>query len=102
MRRGDLWWVELPDRKRRPYLVLTRQAAIPVLTSVVAVALTRTRRGLPTEVAFDGDDGMPEPSVASFDNIVTLPRWAFVERIASLRPERDEEVCAALRTALDC
>lgn len=102
MNRGELWWVELPDRKRRPYLVLTRQAAIPVLTSVVAVALTRTRRGLPTEVTFDEDDGLPSPCVASFDNIVTLPRWAFVERIARLRSGREQEVCAALRLALDC
>jgi mRNA-degrading endonuclease toxin of MazEF toxin-antitoxin module len=46
---------------RRPYLVLTRQAAIPVLTSVVVVALTRTRRALPTELPFDEDDGLPEP-----------------------------------------
>lgn len=102
MNRGELWWVELPDRKRRPYLVLTRQAAIPVLTSVVAVALTRTRRELPTEVPFDEDDGVPSPCVASFDNVETLPRWAFVEPIAALRPGRGEEVCAALRTALDC
>ena len=97
-----MWWVALPHRKRRPYLVLTRQAAIPVLTSVVAVALTRTRRSLPTEVPFDADDGLPSPCVASFDNIETLPRWAFVERIASLRPGRADEVCAALRLALDC
>lgn len=102
MNRGELWWVDLPDRKRRPYLVLTRQAAIPVLTSVVAVALTRTRRGLPTEVSFDEDDGVPSPCVASFDNVETLPRWAFVEPIAGLRSGRGEELCAALRTALDC
>lgn len=102
MRRGELWWVELPDRKRRPYLVLTRQAAIPVLASVVAAALTRTRRHLPTEVPFDENDGLPSPCVASFDNVETLPRWAFVERIATLAPERGDEVCRALRLALDC
>lgn len=102
MNRGDVWWVELPQRKRRPYLILTRHAAIPVLTSVVAVAITRTRRSIPTEVPFDEDDGLPSPCVASFDNIETLPRWAFVERIAGLRPGKAAEVCAALRLALDC
>lgn len=102
MNHGELWWVELPDRKRRPYLVLTRQSAIPVLTSLVAVALTRTRRDLPSEVPFDEDDGLLAPCVASFDNVETLPRWAFVDRIADLRPERSAEVCAALRVALDC
>lgn len=102
MSRGELWWVELPERKRRPYLVLTRQAAIPVLTSIVAAALTRTQRALPTEVALDEDDGLPSPCVASFDNLETLPLWAFVERIATLGPHRGDEVCAALRLALDC
>lgn len=102
MSRGELWWVELPDRKRRPYLVLTRQAAIPVLTSVVAVALTRTRRDLPSEVPFDEDDGLPDSCVASFDNVETLPLWAFVDRICVVRPERADEVCRTLRVALDC
>jgi mRNA-degrading endonuclease toxin of MazEF toxin-antitoxin module len=40
--------------------------------------------------------------VASFDNIETLPRWAFVDRIAELAPGRTEEVCRALRLAFDC
>lgn len=94
--------MELPDGKRRLYHVVSRQAAIPVLTSVVAVAVTRSRRGLPTEVPVDEDDGLPAACVASFDNIETLPQWVFVERIARLRPGRTEEVCTALRLALDC
>jgi len=102
VRRGEIWWVELPDRKRRPYLILTRQAAIPVLTSIVAAALTRTRRSLPTEVALDEDDGLPTACAVSFDNVETLPHWAFTERIAVLRPERLGDVCAALRLAVDC
>src|SRR4029453_9851115 len=28
--RGDLWWGDAPDAKGRPYLVLTRDEAIPV------------------------------------------------------------------------
>lgn len=102
MNRGELWWVELPDRKRRPYLVLTRQAAIPVLTSVVAVALTRTRRGVPSEMSFDQYDGLPTPCVASFDNVETVPRCAFVDRISQVSPARAGEICGTLRSALDC
>lgn len=68
----------------------------------MAVALTRTRRALPTEVPFDQDDGLPEQCVALFDNIETLPRWAFIDRIAAMSSARAGEVCGALRLALDC
>lgn len=65
--------VDLAADKRRPDIVLTRQAAIPGLSSVVVVTLTRSIRGLPTEVGFDEDDGLSAPCVASFDNVETLP-----------------------------
>ena len=44
-RQGEVWWAEHPDAGRRPFLVLSRQAAIPVLHSVLAVPATRTIRG---------------------------------------------------------
>src|SRR3954468_9073021 len=50
-RRGDIWWGEAPDQKGRPYLVLTRDEAIPVLRTVLAAPVTRTVRGIPTEVS---------------------------------------------------
>lgn len=102
MTRGEVWWVELPERRRRPYVVLTRTAALPVLTSVVAAACTRTKRGIPTETPLDESDGMPAPCVASFDNVETLPRWAFVERITLLGAARQAALCTAMRIALDC
>ena len=102
MTRGEVWWVELPQRRRRPYVVLTRTTTLPMLTSIVAAACTRTRRGIPTETTLDESDGMPSECVASFDNVQTLPRWAFTERIAMLSPGRIAQVCAALRIALDC
>jgi mRNA interferase MazF len=48
--RGEVWWVEHPDAGRRPACVLTRQAAIPVLTCVLVVPATRTVRGILMEV----------------------------------------------------
>jgi len=35
--RGEIWWVEHPEAGRRPHLLLTRQAAIPVLSAYIAV-----------------------------------------------------------------
>ena len=60
MNRGEVWWVEHPEAGRRPACVLTRQAAIPVLTSVLVAPATRTIRDIPTEVTLTRDDGMPE------------------------------------------
>lgn len=49
-RRGEIWWAEIEDMGRRPFLVMTRSAAIVVLNSVLAAPVTRTIRKLPTEL----------------------------------------------------
>ncbi len=65
---------------RRPYLVLTRQAAIEHLHVVIAVPATRTVRHIPTEVALDVDDGVPQPCALSLDNLTAMPKAFLVER----------------------
>jgi mRNA interferase MazF len=99
---GEVWWAEHPDAGRRPYLVLTRQSAVPVLTRVLAVPATRTIRDIPTEVILDEGDGMPERCALSFDNIVTMPKSLFTDRLCRLGVERLEQVCRAVRTATAC
>ena len=100
--RGEIWWAEHPEAGRRPFLVLTRQAAIPVLDRVLAVPATRTIRRIPTEVLLEEDDGMPELCALSFDNITTMPKALLTERIMKLPLEKLEEVCRALRAATAC
>ena len=102
MNRGEIWWVEHPEAGRRPHLLLTRQAAIPVLTGYIAVPATRTVRGIPTEVRLGAADGMPADCALSFDNIAVIPRAYFVERITKLGPDRLTEVCRALAIATGC
>jgi mRNA interferase MazF len=100
--RGEVWWVEVPGGPRRPYLVLSRQVAIDVLHSLIAVPATRTIRGIPTEVSLDGADGMPETCALTLDNVSLVPKEYFIERVCALGPERLDEVCRALRVAVDC
>ena len=102
MNRGEIWWAEHPEAGRRPFLILTRQAAIPVLDRVLAVPATRTIRDIPTELLLDEDDGMPETCALSFDNITTMPKALLTERIAKLPVEKLEEVCRALKAATAC
>ena len=102
MNRGDVWWVEHPDAGRRPACVLTRQAAIPVLTSVLVAPATRTIRGIPTELALTRADGMPDDCALSFDNLASVPKALLTERITRVPETRLDELCDSLRAATGC
>jgi mRNA interferase MazF len=82
--------------------VLTRQAAIPVLTSVLVAPATRTVRSIPTEVPLSTDDGMPADCALSFDNVTTVPKTLLTERITRVPDARLAELCGALRAAAGC
>ena len=47
-RRGAVWGAR-DDVGRRPFLVMTRTAAIPVLNNVLAAPVTLTVRSIPSE-----------------------------------------------------
>lgn len=101
-RRGEVWWAEIEDIGRRPFLVMTRTAAIPVLNSVLAAPVTRTVRDIPTELPLGPDDGMPTDCAASFDNLRVVPKSYLVDRLCTLDPRRMVEACRAVRAAVDC
>jgi mRNA interferase MazF len=101
-RQGDIWWAERPDHKGRPYLVLTRDSAIDVLSAILVAPLTTTIRDIPTELPLGAADGLGRPCVATFDNLITIRRAHLVRRVARLSDGRWHEVCDALRAAIDC
>ena len=100
--RGEVWWVERPDAGRRPHLVLTRDAAISILGSVIAVPATRTVRGIQTEVELGPEDGMPDRCALTLDNVRAIPKAFFVEPICTLGLERMVSVRRALGHATGC
>lgn len=100
--RGEVWWHESPDQKRRPYLVLTRDEGISVLNQVLAVPATRVIRSIPTEVPLGPDDGMPAQCVLSLDNLGPVRLSHLVDRITTLSNSQMHEVCAALEFAVKC
>ena len=103
LRRLDLVWVELgAPAGRRPVCVLTRDAAIPVLTALVCAPITRTIRRIASEVVLDPTDGHGVESANTSDTIVTIPSAAFdPEPVGHLDPDRAVALDRALRYALD-
>lgn len=102
VRRGEVWWYEDPALKRRPYLILTRDEALPVLNQVIAIPATRTVRGIRTEVPLDPGDGMPSACCLTVDNLETIVPALCTERITRLSPAKMQEVCRALTLATGC
>jgi mRNA interferase MazF len=102
MQRGDIWFAATPGGDR-PVLVLTRDPVAARIGSVVVAALTRTRRGLVSELDLSAHaDGVPTDCVVNFDNIHTLPRDVFRRRITALSPTRLVEACRVLAAAMGC
>lgn len=101
MNRGEIWWAEVPNLKRRPFLILTRDAAISVVNRVLVAPLTTTIRRIPTEVELGPADGV-QACVVSLDNIECLPKWALVKHLTTLNDHRLRQVCEAFSLAVDC
>lgn len=102
MRRGELWFAAAPGGDR-PVLILTRDPVADRIGAVVVAALTRTRRGLVSELELTAaEDLVPSDCVVNFDNIHTLPRNAFRRRISRLSPARLQQVCRILRASTGC
>ena len=102
MRRGEVWWAELPQPTgRRPVLLLARDAAYSVRTSVTVAIITRTVRNIPVEVLLEQEDGMPAKCVVNLDDILTIPKSRLTERITTLSPEKMTAVVKAIVFALD-
>jgi mRNA interferase MazF len=100
-RQGEIWW-GATEHSRRPVLVLTRSEATAVLERVVVAPVTRTIRGIPTEMPLGPEDGLPDDCVASFDNVETVLRALLTDRVSESTPQRRSGICAALRALADC
>jgi mRNA interferase MazF len=93
--RNEIYWAELgPDGGRRPVCILTRDAVIHVLDRVICAPITRTMRGIPSEVAVGPEHGLPEKAVINCDNIVTIGK-------ARLDPRPIGRLDAGTRARLD-
>ena len=72
------------------------------MTAITCAPITRTTRGIRSEVSIGPDEGLPETCVISCDNIITVPVEALDgEPVGQLDEIKRSELDRALRYALD-
>ena len=101
MKRGEIWWAELPlPIGRRPVVLLSRDEAYPVRNAVTVAEVTTTIKDIPVEVPLGPEDGLPERCVANLDTIITIRKELLRERISLLSAEKISQVNQAIKFAL--
>lgn len=102
MRRNEVWWAELPPPVGpRPVVILTRNMVIESIDSIVVALVTRTVRGLPTEIRLGRREGLPSLCVVNLDNILTIPKARLIRLIGALSQEKVNALNRGIRIALD-
>ena len=101
MRRGEVWWADLPaPAGRRPVVLLSRDSAYAVRLAVTVAPVSTRIRGLPVEVPLGPADGLPQVCAANLDDITTVNKDILQRRITSLRPDKLQAVDSAILFAL--
>lgn len=94
-----IWLAQLD--KPRPVLVLTREEVRVVRQLVTVAPITRTVRGLRSEVIVGQRNGLEHDSVVNLDSITTVPRKALVRPLGGLLEEQEYDLTRAFHEAFD-
>jgi len=101
VRRGEVWWVDLPRPfGRRPAVLLSRDEAYELRTDFTVALCTSHAYGIDTEVPLGPDDGLPGRCVVNLDMIQTIRSTRFDKAISLLSREKMAAVETALQFAL--
>jgi mRNA interferase MazF len=101
--RGQIWQFRFaPPDKRRPVLILSREALLAHLHTATVVAIATTQRGSPTEVELGVDEGLKQPCCANLANLFTVRQIDLKRYVGSLSADKMRQVCRALVIACGC
>ncbi len=101
MRRGEIWWADLPaPAGRRPVVLVSRDEAYGVRELVTVVPITTRIRDIPVEIPLGREEGLPRRSVANADTITTIPKHVLHERAGVLSTQQIAQLDDAIRFAL--
>ena len=102
-RRGEIWQYafKVPD-KRRPVVVLTREAVLPLLNTAMVAPITSTVRGIPSEVPVGPEEGLKHYSAINLDHVQTVEQHRLHAYVGVLSERKMHQVCRALALATGC
>ena len=101
MRRGEVRWYKFsPPDKRRPVLLLTRDAILEYLSEVTVAPITGTIRDIPSEVRLDKEDGMLQDCAVNCDHLQTVSKGRLGALVTTLSAAKMREVSGAVAFAL--
>lgn len=102
MRKGEVWWANLPAPVgNRPVVLLSRDAAYAVRNAVTVAEITTTIRKIPVEVPLGKDDGLPKKCVVNVDTIITIPKSLLESRITLLSQDKINRINECVKFALE-
>jgi mRNA interferase MazF len=111
MRRGDIWWANLPDPVgaapgyRRPVLLIQADAFTSSrIATVVAIVITSNLRlaAAPGNVLLPaGESGLPKDSIVNVSQIVTLDKQTLDEQVGHVTARTLELIENGIRLALE-
>ena len=98
MKRGEIWWAELPNPSgRRPVLLLSRDRAIEVRQNITIAEITTTFRHIQSEIPLHKSDGMTKDCVVNLDVINTISKAWLISKITELSYAKLQAVEKALK-----
>ena len=98
--RGDVWDAAIPGVGTHPVVIVTRDTAIPVLSSLVVVLITSSFHLHVAEVELGKAEGLSHESAANCDNLFTLPKAVLTRRRGHLGPTKLVALDRAITIAL--
>ena len=103
LKRGEIWLYtfKAPD-KRRPVLIISRQAALRFLRTALVAPVTSTIHGSPAEVLVGVAEGLKHPSAVNLDHVQTVEQSLLHQFIGTVDADTMRRVCRAMAVATGC
>ncbi len=102
MKRGEVRWYKFksPDKKR-PIVILTRDAILEYLDEVTIAPITSTIRDIPSEVSLSLQDGVRKDCAINCDHIQTVSKTKIGSLITMLSNDKITELRRAICFSLN-
>lgn len=95
---GEVWEMEFV--KRRPVVIVSRDDVAARRDGVTVAVVTRSVRGLPSEIVLDHRDGLPFVCAVNCDDLHSIRKSRLERRVGRLSETKIEQLDDALRFAL--